>query len=110
MHGEAEESSNMSYAQQQLETRLHQLENEIVALGSKQGESRGTMMNQPLNPKIMDVVPPEHLRIPAIKPYAGTADPMDHLDLFTFHMMVQDESDAMWCRVFLATLEGHERA
>ncbi|XP_052171552.1 uncharacterized protein LOC127787534 [Diospyros lotus] len=55
----------------------------------------------------MAVVPPEHLHIPAIKPYAGTTDSMDHLDLLTSHMMVQDASDAIWCRVFLATLEGH---
>ena len=64
-------------------------------------------MNQPLNPEIMATVPPERLRILAIKPYAGTTDPMDHLDLFTSHMIVQDASDVMWCGVFLSTLEGH---
>ncbi|XP_052198186.1 uncharacterized protein LOC127805048 [Diospyros lotus] len=57
----------------------------------------------------MAAVPPKHLCIPTIKPYAGTIDPMDHLDLFTSHMMVQDASDVMWCRVFLATLEGNAR-
>ncbi|XP_052197512.1 uncharacterized protein LOC127804630 [Diospyros lotus] len=46
------------------------------------------MVNHPLSPEIMAAVPPEHLRIPAIKPYAGTTDPMDHLDLFTSHMML----------------------
>ncbi|XP_052172297.1 uncharacterized protein LOC127788227 [Diospyros lotus] len=63
--------------------------------------------NQPLSLEIMAVVPPERLHIPVIKPYAGITDPMDHLDLFTSHMMVQDTSDAIWCKVFLVTLEGH---
>ncbi|XP_052203242.1 uncharacterized protein LOC127808678 [Diospyros lotus] len=58
----------------------------------------------------MAAVPPERLRIPAIKLYAGTSDPSNHLDLFASHMMVQDASDSMWCRVFSATLEGHARA
>jgi len=66
--------------------------------------------NQPLSPENMVAVSSERLRIPAIKPYAGTIDPMDHLDLFTSHMMVQDASDAMWCRVFPAMLEGNARA
>ncbi|XP_052206797.1 uncharacterized protein LOC127811127 [Diospyros lotus] len=55
----------------------------------------------------MVVVPPKRLRILAIKPYVGTTDKMDHLDLFTSHMMVQDASDAMWCRVFLEILKGY---
>ncbi|XP_052172286.1 uncharacterized protein LOC127788214 [Diospyros lotus] len=82
----------------------------MAALKLKTGEAQGPRINQPLSPEIMAAIPPERLRIPAIKPYAGTSDPMDHLDLFTLHMMVQDASDAMWCRVFLATLEGHARA
>ncbi|XP_052197258.1 uncharacterized protein LOC127804436 [Diospyros lotus] len=82
----------------------------MAALKPKAGEAQGVRINQPLSPEIMAAIPPERLRIPAIKPYVGTFDPMDHLDLFTSHMMVQDASDAMWCRVFLATLEGHARA
>ncbi|XP_052199945.1 uncharacterized protein LOC127806571 [Diospyros lotus] len=58
----------------------------------------------------MAAIPPERLRILAIKPYVGTTDPMDHLNLFTSHMMVQNASDTMWYRVFLATLEGHAHA
>ncbi|XP_052203083.1 uncharacterized protein LOC127808555 [Diospyros lotus] len=68
------------------------------------------MVNQPLSPKIIAAIPSERLRILTIKPYTGTIDPMDHLDLFTSHMMMQDASDIMWCRVFLATLEGHAHA
>lgn len=67
-------------------------------------------MNQPLSPEIMAAVLPGRLRILAIKPYARTIDRMDHLDLFTSHMMVQDASDAMWCRVFLATLKRKAHA
>ena len=63
--------------------------------------------NQPLGSKIMAVVPPKCLHVPAIKPYAGVTDLIDHLELFTSHIIVQDASDAMWCRVFSATLEGH---
>ncbi|XP_052198328.1 uncharacterized protein LOC127805619 [Diospyros lotus] len=55
----------------------------------------------------MAITPSERLRIPAIKPYGGTTDPADHLNLFASHMMVQAAPDAMWCRVFPATLEGH---
>ena len=58
----------------------------------------------------MAVVLPERLHIPAIKPYVGTTDPLDHLDLFPSHMMVQDASDTMWYGVFLETVEGHMRA
>ncbi|XP_052181996.1 uncharacterized protein LOC127794786 [Diospyros lotus] len=82
----------------------------MAALKPKAGEAQGARINQPLNPEIMAAIPSKRFRIPAIKPYAGTSDLMDHLDLFTSHMMVQDASDAMWCRVFLATLEGHARA
>ncbi|XP_052193833.1 uncharacterized protein LOC127802169 [Diospyros lotus] len=109
-HGEAAESLDLSFLQQRQERRLQQLEEEMAALKPKTRETEGPRINQPLSPKIMAAIPPERLRIPAIKPYAGTSDPMDHLDLFTSHMMVQDASDAMWCRVFLATLEGHARA
>ncbi|XP_052203187.1 uncharacterized protein LOC127808657 [Diospyros lotus] len=105
--GEAGESLDLSFVQQRQERRLRQLEEEIAALKPRTGEAQGPRINQPLGPEIMAAIPPERLCIPAIKPYAGTTDPMDHLDLFTSHMMVQDASDAMWCRVFLATLEGH---
>ena len=64
------------------------MEKEIAALKLKHVESRSMAVNQPLSLEIMAVVPPECLRIPSIKPYAGTTDLMDHLDLFTFHMMV----------------------
>ncbi|XP_052179879.1 uncharacterized protein LOC127793139 [Diospyros lotus] len=108
--GEAAESLDLSFVQQRQERRLRQLEEEMAALKPRTGEAQGPRINQPLGPEIIAAIPPERLRIPAIKSYAGTTDPMDHLDLFTSHMMVQDASDAMWCRVFLATLEGHARA
>ena len=86
------------------------MEKEIATLKLKQGESHGMAMNQPLSLKIMAAVLPERLCILAIKSYASTTNSKDQLDLFTSYMMVQDESDAMWCKVFLATLEGHARA
>ena len=64
------------------------MEKEIAALKSKHGESHGTVVNQPLSLEIMVAVPLERLHILAIKPYVGTTDPADHLDLFTSHMMV----------------------
>ncbi|XP_052177663.1 uncharacterized protein LOC127791727 [Diospyros lotus] len=106
-HGEAAESFDLSFVQQRQERRLRQLEEEMAALKPKTGEAQGPRINQPLSLEIMAAIPPERLRISAIKPYAGTSDPMDHLDLFTSHMMVQDASDVMWCRVFLSTLERH---
>jgi len=87
-----------------------QLEKEIAALKLKQGESQGTVVNQHLSLEIMAAVSLKRLCSLAIKPYAGTISPMDHLDLFTSHMIMQDASNAMWCRVFLVTLERHARA
>jgi len=91
------------------EERLRRLEQEIMALKPRQGKPYTTIVIQPLCPEIMAAVPLERLRIPSIKPYAGITDSTDHLELFNSHMMVQDASDAMWCRVFSITLEGHAR-
>ena len=83
------------------------MEVEMTALKLRRGEAYDMIVNQPLSLEIMVAVPPEHLRISAIKLYVSVTDPIDHLELFTSHIMVQDASDAMWCRVFSTTLEGH---
>jgi len=64
------------------------LEKEIAVLKPKHKESNGMAANQPLSSEIMVAVLLEPPCISAIKPYAGTIDPIDHLDLFTSHMMV----------------------
>ena len=64
------------------------MEKKITVLKPKQGESHGLAVNQPLSSEVMAAMLPERLRIPAIKPYASTIDPMDHLDLFISHMIV----------------------
>ena len=94
----------------QRERRLRLLEREVATLRRREEEPHDIVSNQPLSREIMAIIPSEHLRIPAIKPYGGTTDPADHLNLFASHMMVQAAPDAMWCRVFPATLEGHARA
>ncbi|XP_052172121.1 uncharacterized protein LOC127788039 [Diospyros lotus] len=83
---------------------------EVTKLRRREEEPHDIVSNQPLSREIIAIIPSEHLRIPAIKPYGGTTDPADHLSLFASHMMVQAAPDAMWYRVFPATLEGHARA
>ncbi|XP_052188877.1 uncharacterized protein LOC127799162 [Diospyros lotus] len=110
---EEEESSSPDYARAggaQRERRLRHLEMEVAELRRREEEPHDIVSNQPLSREIMAITPSERLRIPAIKPYGGTTDPADHLNLFTSHMMVQAAPDAMWCRVFPATLEGHARS
>ena len=52
----------------------------------------------------MAKVSPERFRIPSIKLYDGSTYPYDHVELLSFHMLVQSEFDAMWYRAFSATL------
>lgn len=113
LSSEEEESSGPGYAGAggaQRERRLRHLEMEVAELRKREEEPHNIVFNQPLSWEIMAIIPSERLRIPTIKPYGGTTDPADHLNIFASHMMVQMTPDAMWCRVFPATLEGHARA
>ena len=57
----------------------------------------------------MAKVPLKIFCILAIKLYDETTDTMDHVELFSSHMLVQVAIDVVECKAFSTTLEEHKR-
>ena len=45
-------------------------------------------------------------RMPQVKPYDGSKDPLDHLELFKTLMYLQGVLDEIMCKAFPITLKG----
>ncbi|XP_019197405.1 PREDICTED: uncharacterized protein LOC109191268 [Ipomoea nil] len=50
---------------------------------------------------------PANFRFPTIQAYSGTTDPREHLNRYRATMLMTRASDAIMCRGFLSTLDGH---
>ena len=57
----------------------------------------------------MDKSLPPKFKLPTLKPFDGTTDPVDHLEAFRSFMILHGTPDEIMCRAFPTTLTGLAR-
>jgi len=60
----------------------------------------------PFNQEIIEAPHPKKVKMPFVKPFDGTTDPDDHVDVYKAQMYVRDVDETMYCQYFPATLRG----
>ena len=93
-------------------SRIDRLEQNIQKLLKNRDRDDDDLFFGTRNPysrEIMEVPLPDKFKMPTIKHYDGTTDPADHLDKYSSWMILHGYSDAITCRAFDSTLEGHAK-
>ncbi|KAJ8464737.1 hypothetical protein OPV22_027289 [Ensete ventricosum] len=87
--------------------RLDEVQKEVLRSKEETGESSkgGTQFT----PEIQSKPLPATFRLPALEPYDGSGDPMEHVATFRSQMALYDTSEALMCRAFPTTLRGSAR-
>ena len=65
--------------------------------------------NSPFTTPVTSFPLPAKFRMPQIKAYDGSKDPLDHLESFKTLMPIQGVADEIICRAFPTTLKGPTR-
>ena len=63
-------------------------------------------MDSPFTTPVISFPLPLNFRMPQVKTYDGSKDPLDHLELFKTLMHLQGVADKILCRAFPTTLKG----
>ncbi|RRT32358.1 hypothetical protein B296_00057787, partial [Ensete ventricosum] len=87
--------------------RLDEVQKEVLKSREEVGES--SKGGSPFTPEIHSKPLPATFRLPALEPYDGSGDPMEHIATFRVQMALYDTSKALMCRVFSTTLRGSAR-
>ncbi|RZS18091.1 hypothetical protein BHM03_00050315 [Ensete ventricosum] len=87
--------------------RLDEVQKEVLKSREEIGES--SKGGSPFTPEIQSKPLPATFRLPALEPYDGSGDPMEHIATFHAQMALYDTSEALMCRAFPTTLRGSAR-
>ncbi|RWW55948.1 hypothetical protein BHE74_00037371 [Ensete ventricosum] len=87
--------------------RLDEVQKEVLISREEIGES--SKGSSPFTPEIQSKPLPTTFRLPALEPYNGSGDPMEHIATFRSQMTLYDTSEALMCRAFPTTLRGSAR-
>ncbi|RZS28715.1 hypothetical protein BHM03_00062352, partial [Ensete ventricosum] len=87
--------------------RLDEVQKEVLRSREETGES--SKGGSPFTPEIQSKPLPATFRLPALEPYDGSGDPMEHIATFRSQMALYDTSEALMCRAFPTTLRGSAR-
>ena len=60
----------------------------------------------PFAQHIQTCLVPERFKLPNLKSYDGTIDPVDHWQQYDSIMSLQNTPDGLMCRAFITTLKG----
>ncbi|RWW77656.1 hypothetical protein BHE74_00014167 [Ensete ventricosum] len=91
--------------------RVHQRLDEVQkeVLKSREEVEESSKGGSPFTPEIQSKPLPATFRLPALKPYDGSDNPMEHITTFRAQMALYDTSEALMCRAFPTTLRGSAR-
>ena len=96
-----------------MENELHNMRKEMDELKSamkdKGGENLDGMirrMDSPFTTEVLNHPFTPKFRLPQLKSYDGSKDPLDHIESFETLMLLQMTLDEVMCRVFQTTLKG----
>ncbi|RRT48474.1 hypothetical protein B296_00046342 [Ensete ventricosum] len=81
--------------------RLDEVQKEVLKSREEVGES--SKGGSPFTPEIQSKSLPATFRLPALEPYVGSDNPMEHIATFRAQMALYDTSEALMCRAFPTT-------
>ena len=66
--------------------------------------------SSPFTKEVHKAMPPKGFKLPTMKSYGGTTNPIDHLEMFRTSMSIQGADNALMCKAFLAILKKVARS
>ncbi|RZS09659.1 hypothetical protein BHM03_00040750 [Ensete ventricosum] len=87
--------------------RLDEVQKEVLRSREETGES--SKGGSSFTPEIQSKPLPTTFRLPALEPYDGSGDSMEHIATFRSQMALYDTSETLMCRAFPTTLRGSAR-